>query len=127
MFSLEVLVSLSLAPVPHPFPPPPPPPLPRARGSTQLHDVVETRRELHLVLTLATGGDVATRLLHHGPFPETDAADVAAQIGSALRAVHAAGFVHCDVKPANCVYMRAHSGARASGARRAHIALADFG
>ena len=51
-----------------------------------------------------------------GPLPPERAARIAAQIGSALDAAHAAGLVHRDIKPAN-VLLTAED----------HVYLTDFG
>jgi serine/threonine-protein kinase len=47
------------------------------------------------------GRSLAQRIHAEGPLPVADIVRVATEIGSALDALHAAGLVHRDVKPAN--------------------------
>ena len=71
-----------------------------------------------IALSLCRGGNlrVAMRRRLLGP---ADLPRVAAELQSALRAVHAAGAVHRDIKPANILVREAREGSP--------IALADFG
>ncbi|MFT2016677.1 protein kinase domain-containing protein [Streptomyces sp. 796.1] len=55
--------------------------------------------ECWLVMEYAAGGSLAGR----EPMGPGDAARIGAQIAHALTALHAAGIVHCDVKPGNIV------------------------
>jgi signal transduction histidine kinase len=57
----------------------------------------------YLVMELSTGETLADRLLR-GSLSEREAISVAAQLASALDAIHAAGLLHRDVKPRNIVF-----------------------
>ena len=73
-----------------------------------------------LTMDLVRGGSVETLLARHGPLPPAYVAVVLDQTLAALEAVHAAGIVHRDVKPANLLL-------EVTGTGRPHVRLADFG
>ena len=54
-----------------------------------------------LIQTLVTGGSLLERLERGGALPVADALKVIDEVASGLDAVHDAGLVHRDVKPAN--------------------------
>jgi hypothetical protein len=69
-----------------------------------------------LVLQHMAGGSLADRLRSHGPLPLPKALRMAADVLEGLAAAHAAGLVHCDLKPSNILFSRA-----------GRAVLADFG
>ncbi|QIX28483.1 protein kinase [Nocardioides sp. JQ2195] len=71
-------------------------------------------------MDLVKGGSIHTLLGDHGRLPESYTAVVLDQTLQALEAVHAAGVVHRDVKPANLLL-------EPTGTRRPHVRLGDFG
>jgi eukaryotic-like serine/threonine-protein kinase len=73
-----------------------------------------------LAMDLVPGGSVQQLLDEHGPLPVGYAARLLEQLLMALAAVHAAGLVHRDVKPANLLL-------DATGAGDPHLRLGDFG
>ena len=73
-----------------------------------------------LASRLVRGGTVEDLLAEHGPLPTTYAAALLDQLLDALAAVHRAGVVHRDVKPANLLL-------EPTGTGRPRLLLADFG
>jgi len=71
-------------------------------------------------MDLIRGGTVADLVAEHGPLPLGYAAVLLDQLLQALGAVHAAGVVHRDVKPANLML-------EVTGRSRPHLRLGDFG
>ncbi|GBP74880.1 hypothetical protein EVAR_57104_1 [Eumeta japonica] len=72
---------------------------------------------LFLVMEFCPGGDLAGFLARRNyPLPEKDAAFYVAEVAHALRALHALGYVHRDVKPHNIFLDRC-----------GHVKLGDFG
>ncbi|MEU4289421.1 protein kinase [Kribbella sp. NPDC026596] len=71
-------------------------------------------------MDLVRGGSVATLLGDHGPLPASYVAVLLDQLLHGLSAVHAAGVVHRDVKPANLLL-------DVTGTGRPHLRLSDFG
>lgn len=71
-------------------------------------------------MPVVEGGSVASLIGDHGPLPPLLVAEILRQLTSALDAVHAAGILHRDVKPANVLLA-------ATGADRPHAFLTDFG
>lgn len=57
----------------------------------------------YLVFELVPGEPLARIIKRQGPLPLQRIGRIAAQLLSACAAVHAAGFVHCDIKSANLI------------------------
>ena len=84
---------------------------------------------LFIAMRYVRGGDVRSLVRDRGPLPPDRAAEIVAQVASALDAAHGRGLVHRDVKPANMLLSAvAGTGSRATGGgRRDHVYLSDFG
>ncbi|OJW17086.1 MAG: hypothetical protein BGO49_08035 [Planctomycetales bacterium 71-10] len=65
----------------------------------RLHDAGEHAGRLYLVFDLVPGGSLRDRA--GGPIPPADAARLVEAIARAVEAIHRAGLLHLDVKPAN--------------------------
>ena len=84
----------------------------------QMQSAYQCVEEIAIVLSLATGEEVATVLARRGHFTELDARTVVRQVCSALAHCHARRVVHRDIKPANIMF--------ADPSHKA-IMLVDFG
>ncbi|WP_410535758.1 protein kinase domain-containing protein [Streptomyces sp. KL2] len=71
-----------------------------------IYDLVEFDGGLWIVMELVPGGSLSERVRSSGPLSPVETARVGLEVLSALNAVHAAGALHRDVKPAN-VLLRA--------------------
>ncbi|MDT0347613.1 serine/threonine-protein kinase [Streptomyces sp. DSM 44938] len=73
------------------------------RRVVTIHHVVDEGEDSYpwLVMEFVPGGSLAERLRDGGPLEPREAAGIGRQVLSALRAAHAAGILHRDVKPAN--------------------------
>ncbi len=71
-------------------------------------------------MPMVRGGSVADLLKDHGALPVRWVVEIVDQTLQALDAVHAAGIVHRDVKPANLLL-------EPTGTGRPHLRLTDFG
>lgn len=81
------------------------------------HDWAVDGGRVLLAMDLVAGGSVATLRAERGPLPEPLVALLLDQLLRALVAVHSAGVVHRDVKPANLLLETGP----------VHLRLADFG
>ncbi|MFI8303111.1 serine/threonine-protein kinase [Streptomyces sp. NPDC085927] len=81
-----------------------------------VHDLVEYEDRLWIVMELVQGPSLADHVARSGPLTPQRAATIGLQLLGALKAVHDAGTLHRDVKPAN-VLLRPDGGA----------VLTDFG
>jgi serine/threonine-protein kinase len=64
-------------------------------------DVGEVEGRAYIAVAYVEGTTLAERIAVEGQLPVAAVAQVAVEVGEALDAVHAAGLVHRDVKPAN--------------------------
>ncbi|GLF96729.1 serine/threonine-protein kinase [Streptomyces yaizuensis] len=71
-------------------------------------------------MDLVSGGSLAHVIGDYGPLPPRYVCALLDQLLSGLAAVHAEGVVHRDIKPANILM-------EATGTRRPHLRLSDFG
>jgi serine/threonine protein kinase len=81
-----------------------------------LHYAGEEDGIAYLAMRFVDGDDVRSLVRRDGVMAPGRAAEIVAQAGAALDAIHAAGFVHRDVKPANLLL-----------AAGDHVYLSDFG
>lgn len=88
-------------------------------GIVRIHDYASEDGVDFLVMDLLEGDDLATRL-RAGPLSTAAARRIVQQIGDALIAAHARGFVHRDLKPGN-IFL-----ARTAGEEERAVLL-DFG
>jgi serine/threonine protein kinase len=72
-----------------------------------------------IAMRYVAGADLAKRLVREGRLEPAVAVELIAQIGSGLDAIHAAGLIHRDVKPANVLL--------SGGEAAEHAYITDFG
>ena len=84
-----------------------------------VYDVGEDDGHLWLAMQWIDGHDLRSLIESFGPRMPDRAVAITAQLGSALDAVHAAGLIHRDVKPANVLIRDVDS--------KDHAYLTDFG
>jgi eukaryotic-like serine/threonine-protein kinase len=84
-------------------------------------DDVDGTAVSYLVMEQAVRGDLRRHLLVHGPVPWRDAASAGADLAEGLAHLHARGYLHRDVKPANILIADVETDGRL------RAVLADFG
>ncbi|MBA3501019.1 MAG: serine/threonine protein kinase, partial [Deltaproteobacteria bacterium] len=94
----------------------------RHPGIVEVYDFGYTDEGLaYLVMELIDGLPLSTVLAERGQFPELEAAHIARNIASALKAAHAKGIIHRDLKPDNVFIVPDPDG------REARVKVLDFG
>lgn len=73
-----------------------------------------------IAMRYVAGSDLGRRVAREGRLDPAEAARLIAQVGNGLDAIHAAGLVHRDVKPANVLLT-------GSGGDEPHAYITDFG
>jgi hypothetical protein len=81
-----------------------------------VHYAGEENGIAYIAMRYVEGDDVRSLVRREGRLPPARAANIASQAGAALDAIHAAGFVHRDVKPANLLL-----------GPNDHVYVSDFG
>ncbi|CAI5968398.1 unnamed protein product [Closterium sp. NIES-65] len=94
-------------------------------GVVQLRGVFEDEHSVHLVMDLCEGGELFDEVVRRGRLSERDAANVFAQVASAVAHCHARGVLHRDLKPENILLTRDPSAPFSTAPLTTK--LADFG
>lgn len=95
------------------------------RGIVTVHDVVEEDGRPCIVMELVRARSLQDVIDDEGPLDPIPTAEIGLQVLAALRAAHAAGITHRDVKPANVLLATRSSDERISAATR--VVITDFG
>lgn len=67
----------------------------------QLYEIIETEKELYLIMEYARGGELFEHIVSHQRIKEKEAAKLLQQIVSGIEYLHKLGICHRDLKPEN--------------------------
>lgn len=67
----------------------------------QLYEIIETRRQLYLIMEYASGGELFDYIVANGRVLEPEACSFFHQIVAGVEKIHAMNIVHRDLKPEN--------------------------
>jgi len=67
----------------------------------QLYEIIETRRQLYLIMEYASGGELFDYIVANGRVQEAEAARFFHQIVAGVEKIHGTNVVHRDLKPEN--------------------------
>ena len=70
-----------------------------------VYEIGESTAGFFLAMPLYGGETLKERLARTGTFPTDEALAIASQIAAGLRHAHAAGILHCDIKPGNVMLL----------------------
>jgi len=73
----------------------------KSRHIIQLYEIIETPRQLYLIMEYAPGGELFDYIVEHGRAEEPDACRFLHQILAGVERVHEMNVVHRDLKPEN--------------------------
>jgi len=73
----------------------------QCRHIIQLYEIIETPRQLYLIMEYACGGELFDYIVDHGRAEEKDACRFLHQILAGVERVHSMNVVHRDLKPEN--------------------------
>ena len=91
----------------------------RHENIVSLHALYETDRDLRLIVDYVPGGELFDRILSKRVYSEREAAEVIAQLLSAVEFLHRRNIVHRDIKPENVLLASVDDDTK--------IKLSDFG
>jgi 5'-AMP-activated protein kinase catalytic alpha subunit len=67
----------------------------------QLYEIIESEKELYMIMEYARGGELFEHIVSHKRVKEKDAARFLLQILSGVEYLHKLGICHRDLKPEN--------------------------
>ncbi|KAH7283874.1 hypothetical protein KP509_34G029000 [Ceratopteris richardii] len=88
-------------------------------GILRLHEVVEDKTYIHLILELCQGGDLYESIAKKKRYPEVRAASIMKSLLESIQVCHRMGIMHRDIKPENILLI--------DNSDTSEIKLGDFG
>ncbi|KAH6558306.1 hypothetical protein KP509_1Z070200 [Ceratopteris richardii] len=88
-------------------------------GIVRLHDIIEDKASIHLILELCRGGDLYERITENKRYTEVHAAFLMKSLLESIHFCHSMGIIHRDIKLENILLV--------DNSETSPIKLADFG